>query len=94
MFVTSQAEAREFEATQNGQTIKVKAVDVTLSDGINTIVASAYDKKAQQLIDHPLKAGTFLNADLTFSVRKTKNEKGEWSVQQVRLNNYGVIAEG
>lgn len=87
--VTSQSEAREFGSDSE----KIKAVDVTLSDGINTIVCTAFDKKAQQLVDHPLKAGCMINADLSFTVRTVKNDKGEWPVQQVRLNNFGVLVD-
>lgn len=92
--VVSQATAREFQGTSNGQPSTVKVVDVTLSDGINQFICSAFDKLAQRLIDHPLKTNAFINADLQFSVRTGKTEKGtEFAVQQVRLANYGIIAD-
>ena len=89
-FVTKQETAREFSSNQGGE--KIKAVDLQLSDGINQLVATAYDKKAQQLIDHPLAVGTLINADITLSVRmvKTKDDK-EFPQTQVRLNNYGLF---
>ena len=92
LMVVSQATAREFQGTSNGQPSTVKVVDVTLSDGINQFLVSAFDKQAQRLIDEPLKAGGMINADLQFSIRKSKNEKGvETSWQHVRLANYGII---
>ncbi|MBO7629010.1 MAG: hypothetical protein J6S87_03565 [Bacteroidales bacterium] len=91
--VVSQSEARQFDGKSDGQSTTIKAVDVLLSDGINQIIASAYDKKAQQLIDKPLKPGAFINADLTFSTKEVKTEKSAWLSQQVRLNNYAVISE-
>ena len=89
-FVTKQETPREFTSNQGGE--KIKAVDLHLSDGINQCVATAYDKKAQQLIDHPLGAGTLINADITLSIRPVKTQKGEeFSQTQVRLNNYGLF---
>lgn len=88
MFVIRQESARSFKSS-NGE--EVKAVDLLLSDSVNELVATAYDKRAQQLIDHPLPQGALINADITFSVRTVKTEKGEFSQTQVRLNNYGLF---
>ena len=88
MIVTSVSEAREFKGNDGSM---VKAIDVTLSDGINTIIASAADKRAQRIIDHPLAIGSLLNVDLTFSIVNVKSEKGEFASQRVRLNDFGVI---
>ena len=94
LIVKSLSQVREFESTDNGQKVKIKAIDLTLTDEINTFVASAYDKKAQQIIDNALPEGTLINADLSFTVRKVKTEKGiEFDQQQVRLNSYGVIVK-
>lgn len=87
VIVVSQATAREFQG--NDGTVKV--VDLTLSDGINQFLASAFDKQAQRLIDTPLAPGSLINADLQFSIRNYKTEKGEFASQQVRLVAFGVI---
>lgn len=89
MIVVSQAAAREFQG--NDGTVKV--VDLNLSDGINQFLASAYDKQAQRLIDQPLPAGSLITADLQFSVRNFKTDKGEFASQQVRLTAFGVIVK-
>lgn len=88
MIVTSVSEVREFTGNDGS---KVKALDITLSDGINTIVAGATDKRAQRIIDHPIKIGSLLNVDLTFSIVNVKSDKGEFASQRVRLNDFGVI---
>lgn len=89
MFVIRQESARSFKSS-NGD--EVKAVDLALSDGVNEMVATAYDKRAQQLIDHPLPQGALINADITFSIRTVKTEKGqEFAQTQVRLNGYGLF---
>lgn len=87
LIVVSQAAAREFQGSDG----TVKVVDLNLSDGINQFLVSAFDKQAQRLIDNPLSAGSLINADLQFSVRNYKTEKGEFASQQVRLAAYGVI---
>lgn len=87
LIVVSQAAAREFQGSDG----TVKVVDLNLSDGINQFLVSAFDKQAQRLIDNPLAAGSLINADLQFSVRNYKTEKGEFTSQQVRLAAYGVI---
>ena len=88
MTVASVSEVREFKGNDGNM---VKVIDVTLSDGINTIIASAVDKKAQHIIDHPIAIGALVQADFTFSVSVVKTEKGEFPTQRVRLNAYGVI---
>lgn len=87
----SQSEAREFKSTTSGKEETVKVVEVTLGNGLNLFTASAFDKQAQRLIDHPVNAGALVVADLIFSVRTAKTEKGEFPVQQVRLANYSVL---
>lgn len=94
VIIKSVSPAREFASTQNGQTTNVKCIDVVLGDGLNNFVATAFHSIAQQIIDHPLPIGALVNADLSFSVRTAKNDKGqEWLSQQVRLNNYAVLVE-
>lgn len=94
VIINSVSPAREFASTQNGQVSNVKCIDVTFTDGLNNFVATAFNSVAQQIIDHPIKMGTLVSADLSFSVRTGKNDKGqEWYAQQVRLNNYSVIVE-
>ena len=93
LLVVSQGATREFDSTKNGQTTKVKALDLELTDKVNTFIIGVAGDKANQLHDHPLKAGTLINADLSFYKKMVKTEKGEFPQQQVRLNNYGVIVE-
>lgn len=89
MIVVSVSEPRTFKGNDGSD---VKVVGVTLSDGINTIHAETIDKKAQALIDHPVPAGSLVNADITFSVSIVKTQDGkEFPRQNVRLNAWGVI---
>lgn len=89
MLVTQIGEKREFKGS-DGSTIK--ALDVVLTDGINIITASAFDKTVQKIEDNHLQEGTLVNANLLFYVTTTKSEKGEFLSQRVRLDNYGVLA--
>ena len=88
MIVTSVSEAREFTGNDGS---KIKAMDITLSDGVNSIVASAVDKRAQRIIENPIKIGSLLNVDLTFYIQNVKSDKGEFASQRVRLNDFGII---
>lgn len=91
LIVVSVSEQREFQS-KDGE--NVKALDVTLSDGLNTFIASAVDKRAQQMIDHPVKPGSLINADLTFNVTSVKSERGEFPTQRVSLRSYSVLIAG
>lgn len=93
LIVSSQSPVREFDSVEKGQSVKIKVVDVVLTDNINSFVASAFDKTAQRIQDNPLKVGSLIKADLGFSVRTVKTEKGEFMSQNVRLNNFGIIVE-
>lgn len=86
LVVVGQENQRSFNSTQNGQSTTVDAVDVLLTDGINNFVATAYEKEAIRLKEHPLERGAMVSVDISFSVRTSKTEKGEYSFQQVRLN--------
>lgn len=90
MILVSTSEVRTFKGNDGTD---IKAIDVTLTDGINTIVAGAVDKKAQQLLDHPIPAGSLVNVDLTFTVSAVKTNDGkEFPRQNVRLNNFSSLA--
>lgn len=93
LIVVNQSPVREFDSVEKGQSVKIKVVDVVLTDNINSFVASAFEKVAQRMQDTPLKAGALIKADLAFSVRTVKSEKGEFMSQNVRLNNFGIIVE-
>ena len=88
LIVASASEPREFNG-QDGN--PVKAVDLVLTDGINTFVASAVDRVAQRLIDKPLPAGTLVNANLEFKVRVVDKDGRQFSVQQVSLKEIGAM---
>lgn len=89
VIVVSQAAAREFQGNDG----PVTAVDLNLSDGLNQFLVTAYDKTALRLAKDPLPVGSLINAEMQFSVRNVKTEKGEFANQQVRLSNYGVIVK-
>ena len=88
MILVSVSEPRTFKGTDGND---VKAIDLVLSDGVNSITTSAIDKKAQRIIDHPLNIGSMLNVDFTLYTNTVKNDKGEFVTQKVRLNDFGVI---
>lgn len=92
LVVVSQGATREFESSKNGAKESVKAVDLILVDGINTFAASAFGAVAQRLTDHPLNNGAMITAELVFSVRNVKTERGsEFAQQNVTLSNYGIL---
>lgn len=91
LVVVGQENQRSFNSVQNGQSTTVDAVDVLLTDGINNFVATAYEKEAIRLKEHPLEKGGMASVDLSFSVRTSKTEKGEYSFQQVRLNRIVML---
>ena len=90
VFVLSQEPERVFKTTENGQEKEVKAVDLTLSDGLNNFLVSAYEKNAQRLIDHKLERGAWIRADVTFIVKtlEAKDGKPARAFQTCKLNNY------
>lgn len=90
--VVQQFPAREFASSQDGQNKTVKCVELKLCDGLNTYIVSAFAERAQSLIDHPIKEGSFVRANLSFSVRNAKSNDGkEWMFQQVRLDGISTI---
>lgn len=88
LIVASASEPREFNG-QDGNA--VKAIDLVLTDGINTFVVSAVDRLAQRLIDKPLPVGTLVNANMEFKVRVVEKEGRQFSVQQVSLKEIGAM---
>lgn len=88
LFLESISPAREFTGS-DGQT--VKAVDVVLTDRLSKFAATAYDKQAQYLIDHPLKPNTLLSVDLSFNAKAVRTEKGEFMSNNIRLNSFGIM---
>ena len=88
LFLESVSPVREFTGS-DGST--VKAVDVVLTDRINKFSATAYDKQAQQIIDHPISPNSLLSVDLTFNAKAVKTEKGDFMSNNIRLNSYGVM---
>lgn len=82
---------RTFNSVQSGQNVTVDAVDVLLTDGLNNFVATAFEKEAVRLKEKPLEKGGWVMVDLTFNVRTSKTDKGEYSYQQVRLNKYVAL---
>ncbi|MBR5015950.1 MAG: hypothetical protein IKX52_03940, partial [Clostridia bacterium] len=89
--VVSQDAPRTFEVTENGQKKEIKSVDVVLTDGLNNFLCSAYDREAQRLIDKPLTQGAWVQADMGFSVKTVKGEKGERTFQSIRLRNFYAL---
>lgn len=91
LIVTSQENEREFETTRNGEKDKVLAIDLTLTDGLNNFICTAFEKEAIRLKKSPLKKGDWIMADLTFDVRVSETEKGKRAFQSVRLNKYVLL---
>ena len=92
MFILSaQAEPRTFKVTKDGQETTVKVIDVTLTNGIDTLLASAFDQQAQRLIDNPVTVGSTLMCDISLSIKTSKEDK---AFQSVRLNNFAVLYGG
>lgn len=88
LIVCSQEATRTFNVERDGRQEEVEAVDVVLTDGINTFLCTAYDKEAQRLTKTPLEKNSWVAADLSFSVRTAKTEKGDRAFQQIRLNKF------
>lgn len=88
LIAVGQENQRSFSSVQNGQNVTCEAVDVLFTDGLNNFVATAFDKEAIRLKEHPLKKGSWYMCDLVFTVRTSKTERGEYSFQQVRLNKF------
>ena len=85
-----QDEARTFKSNQGED---VTAVEVHLSDGLNSVVATAYDKMADKLIKEKLAPGTLVETDITLYESVVKTEKGEFARNNVKLNNYAVYGK-
>lgn len=92
MFILSaQAEARAFKVTKDGQETTVKVIDLTLTNGIDTLLASCFDQQAQRLLDFPVALGSTLMCDISLSIKTSKEDK---AFQSVRLNNFTVLYGG
>lgn len=91
LIVVGQENQRSFNSVQNGQNTTCEAVDVLLTDGLNNFVATAFEKEAMRIKEHPLEKGGWVMADLVFTVRTAKTERGEYSYQQIRLNKFVAL---
>lgn len=91
LIVVGQENQRSFNSVQNGQNTTCEAVDVLLTDGLNNFVATAFEKEAIRIKEHPLEKGSWVMADLVFTVRTAKTERGEYSYQQIRLNKFVAL---
>jgi len=85
-----QDKERVFKSNQGEDIV---AVEVHLNDGLNSVVATAFDKTAQRLIKEPLCEGALVNADITLYESTVKSDKGEFAKNNVRLNNYAVFGK-
>jgi len=85
-----QDKEREFKSNSGEDVV---AVEVHLTDGLNSVVATAYEKTAQRLIKEPLAAGLLIQADITLYESTVKTEKGEFARNNVKLNNYAIFGQ-
>ena len=88
MKVTQVSPAREVAVVRNGINKNVKTVDITFDDGIDSIIATAWDEQAQAIIDKPLLTNTIYTIDVVFTVRTTKENR---QFQSARLMNIGTL---
>ena len=85
---------REFDSTENGKNVKVKAVDIEMTDGMNTFIVGAAGRAADAVMKSGITAGTLINADLRFSTKEVKTEAGRTFLQQrVSLSDFGIIGQ-
>lgn len=85
---------REFEATENGKSVKVKAIDLEMTDDMNSFIAGATGRTAEAIKASGVTAGTILLADLHFSTKEVKTEAGRTFLQQrVSLADFGIIGQ-
>lgn len=82
--IASHGEVRTFEGTRGTGT----AVDVVLKACGNTIIASAFDALAEKIIKGEFNSQTLLSADITFTVRQSKDGK---SFQSCRIDNLAIV---
>ena len=76
---------REFDSTENGKNVKVKAVDIELTDGMNTFIVGATGRAADAVMKSGITAGTLINADLRFS---TKGFVGDGHLSKANLRKF------
>lgn len=88
LIVVGQENQRKFDVESKGQRTTCDAVDVLLTDGLNNFVATAFEKEAIRIKEMPLEKGGWVMVDLTFNVRTSKTDKGEFSYQQIRINRF------
>lgn len=61
-----------------GENVTIKSVELSLSDGIDSFVAEATDKLAEQITEHPLRNDCFYGVSVRLSIRywKAKDQSG------------------
>lgn len=70
---------RTFDATRNGNRVKVQSKDLVLINADGAFCATCYD----DLVGVEVKVGQVINVDLTFSVGESKDHN---LFQRVRVN--------
>lgn len=84
LLVKEQLPARTFQGN-DGQ---VTVVELLLTDGVDTFVATANEKDSVALVNNPLQPGTYIAAHLQFTVYKGNNGY----FQNCRILKWGLYA--
>lgn len=82
--VKEQMPPRTFQGSEGLVTV----VELLLSDGLNTFIATASEKDSSALISNPLAPGTYISVMLQFTA--LKGDKGYF--QKCRLIKWGLYA--
>ena len=94
MKVVALTNEREFDSTENGKSVKVKAIDLEMTDDMNSFIVGATGRTVEAVKKSGITAGTILLADLHFSTKEVKTESGRTFLQQkVSLADFGIIGQ-
>lgn len=84
--ITAQSPLQEKTWTnQNGEAKKLHIVTLTMTDGIDTMLADAMDDLADTLVKNPAKTGMLYKVVCQMNVRTWNGEKGERQSNSIRL---------
>ena len=86
----SALESRDW-TNNNGENVVIKSVQVTITDGVDTLVVEATDKLAEGIASKPLLLDVFYGMQLRCSVRSWTKDGKEYSANSIRIVNYAQI---
>lgn len=76
----------------SNETVIIKSVELEMTDGVDTFVAEANDKLAEQLNAQPLMEGCYLGIQAQIKVRRWNNKDGvEMRSNTIKITSLNIV---